>query len=175
MTDTKFLVCVTTHHRYNCGNSAGEWLDLSDYSDANEFADACRALFEDTEADPELLIVDWENVPKALIDSEGGTVHPVFWEYYLPRIKRGYPKEVIDAYFDAYCLQDSDHLRHFEAHYLGKYDSAVDFASELFHACYEIPDFLEYYIDWELVARDLAYDYDIISGDGGRVYVFRID
>ena len=40
-------VYVGTYGKYNAGSLFGEWLDLSDYSDKEEFYDACRELHKD--------------------------------------------------------------------------------------------------------------------------------
>ena len=45
---------------------SGAWLDLSDYSDKEEFYEACRELHKDEE-DAEYMFQDWENVPEGLI------------------------------------------------------------------------------------------------------------
>ena len=52
--------------RYNNGSLYGALLDLSDYSDKEEFYEACRELHEDEE-DAEYMFQDWENVSEGLI------------------------------------------------------------------------------------------------------------
>lgn len=42
-------VYVGTYGKYNNGSLFGAWLDLSDYSDKEEFYDACRELHKDEE------------------------------------------------------------------------------------------------------------------------------
>ena len=42
-------VYVGTYGKYNAGSLLGEWLDLSDYSDKEEFYNACRELHKDEE------------------------------------------------------------------------------------------------------------------------------
>ena len=37
-------VYVGTYNKYNSGSLFGKWLDLSDYSDKDEFMEACREL-----------------------------------------------------------------------------------------------------------------------------------
>lgn len=58
-------VYVGTYNKYNNGSFFGKWLDLSDYSDKDEFLEACRELHED-EQDPEFMFQDYENIPEAL-------------------------------------------------------------------------------------------------------------
>ena len=50
-------VYVGTYAKYNNGNLFGEWLELDDYSDEDEFLEACRELHSDEE-DPELMFQD---------------------------------------------------------------------------------------------------------------------
>ena len=56
-------VYVGTYAKYNNGSLFGAWLNLSDYSDKEEFYEACRELHKDEE-DAEYMFQDWENVPE---------------------------------------------------------------------------------------------------------------
>jgi len=53
-------VYVGTYGKYNNGSLFGAWLDLSDYSDKEDFYEACRELHKDEE-DAEYMFQDWEN------------------------------------------------------------------------------------------------------------------
>lgn len=63
---TEASIYVGTYSKYNEGSIFGEWLNLSDYADIDEFNEACRELHKD-EDDPEFMFQDWENIPKGLI------------------------------------------------------------------------------------------------------------
>lgn len=52
--------------------------------------------------------------------------------------------------------------------YIGQYNSMTDFAEKYMKDTHDIPDYLENYIDWEALADDLSYDYDITKSG----YVF---
>ena len=52
-------VYVGTYGKYNNGSLSGAWLDLSDYSDKEEFYEACRELHKDEE-DAEYMFQDWD-------------------------------------------------------------------------------------------------------------------
>ncbi len=54
-------IYVGTYAKYNEGSIFGKWLDLSDYSDKDEFYETCRELHKDEE-DPELMFQDWEYI-----------------------------------------------------------------------------------------------------------------
>ena len=47
--------------KYNNGSIEGKWFDLSDFSDKDEFCEACKELHADEEA-PEYMFQDWENM-----------------------------------------------------------------------------------------------------------------
>lgn len=53
---------VGTYKKYNEGNLAGKWLNLSNFQTYQDFLRACKELHKD-EHDPELMIQDWENLP----------------------------------------------------------------------------------------------------------------
>ena len=52
-------VYVGTYAKYNNGSLSGAWLDRSDYSDKEEFYEACRELHKDEE-DAEYMFQDYE-------------------------------------------------------------------------------------------------------------------
>jgi antirestriction protein len=58
-------------------------------------------------------------------------------------------------------------------HYAGVYSSVSDFAQELTEETTKIPDSLQYYIDWERMARDLEIN-DILALETGyeEVHIF---
>lgn len=53
-----------------------------------------------------------------------------------------------------------------EDHYAGQYQSVADFAQELTEQSTEIPASLQYYIDWERMARDLEIN-DVLTVETG--------
>ena len=65
-------------------------------------------------------------------------------------------------------------LERFEEAYAGEWDSEEDFAEDLASETMEIPEHLQFYIDYEKLARDLFInDYYSADGEGCKVYVFR--
>lgn len=60
-----------------------------------------------------------------------------------------------------------------EDHYYGAYSSVADFAQELTEQTTQIPQNLQYYIDWERMARDLEIN-DILALETsyGEVHIF---
>ena len=62
-----------------------------------------------------------------------------------------------------------------EDHYHGAYELEVDFAYELFDACYcsnALPENLSYYFDYAAFARDLFINDYIAVNAEGKVHVF---
>lgn len=151
-------IYVGTYAKYNEGSLFGQWLDLPDYSDSEEFYDACKQLHSD-EQDPELMFQDWENIPDSLI-GESWLSDNIF--------------EVVEAItalddteqeaFNIWCndtstdmdTNDIDSLiKSFQDDYQGKYDNEEDFAYEIVEELYDLPDFAKTYFDYEKFARDL--------------------
>ena len=66
VTLSEVKIYVGTYGKYNAGSIFGKCLDLSNYSDKDEFNEACRELHKDEE-DAEYMYQDWENIPDSLI------------------------------------------------------------------------------------------------------------
>jgi antirestriction protein len=164
-TATRTAVYVGTYAKYNDGSIQGEWLDLEDYSDADEFFQACKELHSD-EADPEFMFQDWEGIPDGMI-SESHLNPEVFTWLELD----DNDKQILSAYRDN--IDQAGSLEDATEAYQGTFSSKEDFAEDLFCSCYTIPKELENYIDYGRVVRDLECgDYTFVY-DGGEYLVFR--
>ena len=146
-------VYVGTYAKYNNGSLSGAWLDLSDYSDKEEFYEACRELHKDEE-DAEYMFQDWENVPEGLIGESW-----ISENFFALR----------DAVEDLGEEDADDLVRDFRDEYQGQYDDEEDFAYEIVEECYDLPDFAKTYFDYKQFARDL-FMCDYWFDDG---FVFR--
>ncbi|WP_286778662.1 MULTISPECIES: antirestriction protein ArdA [Sphingobacterium] len=155
---SEFRVYVGTFHKYNNGSLYGKWLELSDYSDIEEFYDACKELHTD-EADPEYMYQDYENLPDELI-SEYGISANIF--EVLEAIE-GMDERHREPFF-VWCNNRSKNLAkeeiyvlisNFEEDYQGDYDDEEDFAREIVEEQYNIPSIAKQYFDYEAFARDL--------------------
>ena len=152
-----------TYAKYNNGSIFGEWFNLNDYADKQDFIDACLALHDDEE-DPELMFQDWEGIPDGLCSES--FVDPKVWDYIAACEE--YDQGAVDAYLNNFGEWDK---AAFEDRYCGSgYREFVDYAEELFDECYahECPDFLRGYIDMERFARALEMEYCFEDG-----HVFR--
>lgn len=147
-------IYVGTYAKYNNGNLFGKWLDLEDYSDKNEFLEACRELHADEE-DPELMFQDWEGIPNGMVGE--CTVDEKCWE--LMDAFNNHDEGAVRAYIE--CFGNWDECD-FQDRYKGQYDSWRDFAEEFVDETgylYEMPDHLRNYFDYDAYARDLKYDF----------------
>jgi len=165
-------IYVGTYAKYNEGSIFGKWMDLSDYSDSEEFYAACRELHGDEE-DPELMFQDWENIPSALI-SESWLSENIFEIIEAVSKLSETQQEAFGVWLD-YMSSDianediDDLIESFEDDYQGEYKDEEDFAYEIVEECYDLPEFAKTYFDYEKFARDLFIgDYYYENG-----FVFR--
>lgn len=56
--------------------------------------------------------------------------------------------------------------------YCGEYDSEKDYAQQLMNDCYEVPEYLQYYIDYDKFARDLFLTDNYSIDIRGKYHVF---
>lgn len=151
-------IYVGTYKRYNNGSLAGAWLDLSDYSDKEEFLNACHEL-HNNESDPEFMFQDWENIPDCLISES--YLSEKFFE--LRDALQELSEDEQNAFF-VWCEykfndiseKDVDLLvSDFKDEYIGDYDSKKDFAFEIIEGNENLSDFAKMYFDYEAYARDI--------------------
>lgn len=151
-------IYVGTYAKYNNGSIYGKWLDLSDYSDKEEFYEACHELHDD-EPDAEFMFQDWENIPSSLIGeswlsdnlfevieavSELDENEREAFYVWLNDGNRDMDTEDINGLIDS-----------FRDDYRGNYKDEEDYAYEIIEQCYDLPEFALNYFDYEKFARDL--------------------
>ena len=152
-----------------------KWLNLEDYSDWDEIVEELEKQgFELDGIDEELFIQDIEG-----IDSSGTN-----WDYVNPQtlfetlkeseiLDNSYKYEIFEAYVEVRSFRCWEEL-------VEKYGSSwdddinlyknMDFKDLAYHmihevCCYEIPEWLENYVDYEAYGRDLSFDgYEEYSG-----------
>lgn len=157
-------IYVSTWAKYNNGCLKGEWVEISDFTDYEDFISHCREIHSDEE-DAELMFQDYENMPENMF-SESGIREDDFYNllemYYHP------DSEAAFAYYSYFGEWD---LKKFENSYSGQAETEYDYAVQLVNDCYDLDSTmgsLAYYFDYEKFARDLfAYDYLFVDG-----YVF---
>lgn len=158
-------VFVGTYHKYNTVGAVGQWMDLEEYADHDEFIQACLKLHSD-EKDPELHFQDYEEFP-AHFYSEC-SISPSLWGYLALDEQ---DREIYEAYISNCGTTDFDSdWEDAQEAYEGEFDSMEAFAESMIDdgAFGDIPDNLIYYLDLSAIARDLSYDYFMENG-----HVFR--
>lgn len=143
-----------------------KWLDLSDYSDWDEIKEELeKEGFKLNGIDEELFIQDIEGIADNSIN----------WDYVNPEdlfntlkesgvLDDEYKFETFAAYLEINNFKDfEDRVNSYGDRWdmdiiLWKDYDWYDLAYNLLHECYEIPKYLENYIDYNSFARDLKYD-----------------
>jgi len=163
--DNEPAVYCGTYAKYNDGNLFGQWIAIDSFDTYEEFNEYCLRL-HCTEEDPELMMQDYECYPQSWYYESGLSAET------FERIKAyaGLDEDRRDAY-EAYLdnLNSEATIEEFEEHYNGKWDSPADFAEDLYSQCYQIPDYLQGFIDWQAVWRNLDTGGDYAEYDG---YIF---
>lgn len=163
-------IYVGTYSKYNDGSLFGAWLDLTEYSDKEEFYEACKELHKD-EDDPEIMFQDYEGIlhdmPRWWID-ESYIDEDVF-EYlqvFADDESRG---EAFIEWVKCAGYRGDFHylMKNFEEAYEGEFSSPEDYAEYLVDemGILQAMGRYSYYFDYSSFARDLFMtDYMYLSG-----------
>lgn len=150
---------VGTYGKYNGGSIAGAWVDLSTFSDGEEFFKFCKALHGD-ERDPEFMFQDYQNFPSSLYSECMGIKdldkiislfseysddeREIIFEYWEENDANAEPQDILDSLV-----------------YTGDFDDyANDVADELIG---DNDSILAQYFNYSAFARDLKFDYTVTS------------
>ncbi|MEN8882703.1 MAG: antirestriction protein ArdA [Flavobacteriaceae bacterium] len=159
-------IYVADLEAYNNGVLKGEWLDLDDYSDADELMDA----IEEVVGENEYAIHDVEGIPSSMYSEYMGRED--FEELY-EMIELAKDNDLpIDVVIDVVSQYDENIVDS----YNGRYDSMREFAEELADEIgienFNNPEYYVYMTDLDrrLYAQDMADSYveDIADEDGGK-------
>jgi antirestriction protein len=153
-------IYVGTYGKYNEGSLHGKWLDLTDYSDKEEFYEACKELHE-KENDPEYMFQDYDGIlhkfPSDWL-SESYISDEVF--EFIEAFEND--EEKGEAFLNwvrsaGYKGTFSYLISHFEDAYEGEYDSPEEYAEYLVEETGILKGMgnLSYYFDYKAYARDL--------------------
>ena len=145
-----------------------KWLDLSAYNDWKEIEEElANQGFVFNGIDEELFIQDIEGIPSNCAN----------WDYMHPQrlfetlndsgiLNDSYKNDVFEAYLEVRSFSDWEEL---VSNYGYRWDDDIilypkmdfeDLAYHMIHevCCYEIPSYIENYIDYEAYGRDLRFD-----------------
>jgi antirestriction protein len=167
MSVTNVSLYVGTYKKYNEGSLFGQWLDLTDYVDAEEFYAACKELHKD-EADPEYMFQDFEGFPDCLYSECGGVER--LYEYIEACNEQG--QDVVDA-----VLEDGGDFEDVENTYflcrdeMFNEDEQIGYAyADIFGGIENIDrKTLERFFDFEAFGREFK-DYNHIFKSGRDIY-----
>lgn len=201
LTDTPkiYVACLAS---YNNGKLYGKWIDANQSADEIQ-EEIKEMLLNSPEPNIDALCCDEclaiTHYPKDNICPECGSdktkIHPTSEEWAIHDYE-GFGDLKIDEYesieevarlaelieehgeafaaYASYIGQDYADADNFEEAYCGEWDSEEEYAEDLMQQCYEIPEYLQFYIDYEKWARDLFInDYFSAESSNGKVYVFR--
>lgn len=167
-------VYVGTYKKYNEGSLFGMWIDLEQFTDAEDFFDVCRQLHDD-EDDPEFMFQDFQFFPREMYhESMSDDGIQLILDYLaLDEDER----EMLDAYCECFGadISDFDEFRELaKERNMGQWESFRDFADHIADeeiaclSCGKETEFFERYFDYESYARDLKMDY--YTSDNGYVF-----
>jgi antirestriction protein len=162
-------IYVADLEAYNNGRLSGVWLDLTDYSDADELMDAINDFLKTTGGE-EYAVHDYENLPSSMYSEYMGVRD--FEEIYEMMDLAKENDLPLDVAMEVVSQFDRSALDEFT----GVYDSEQDFAEQLVDdiGIQSFNDF-QYYLevsdtDRRLLSQDMADGYvdDIRDEDGGN-------
>ena len=175
-TDTAKLF-VTDYASYNEGNQFihGHWVDLSDFSSADEFQEYLENhFFECGIEDPEPMFTDFENFPDSFYsESMSSTEFEKLFDFINLDDD---DKKLVEMYAEAtgYGFDDID-VDSARDSFHGTADSGADFAERMADELGEVPsDFPSWIcIDWDASWHcNLRHDYNYATDDEGTMYFF---
>lgn len=158
-------IYVGTYGKYNDGSIDGDWVDIDDFDNYEDFVDHCRELHKD-EKDPEFMVQDYEGYPEAWYHESG---LPTEDEFYRMKEISELSESEKGAYAAFLSLgYRNDSIENFREHYHGTYNNDSDFGYDT------VKSFgwdgvgeenLEWYFDYDSFGRDLMYDYHMGDPD----------
>ena len=149
---------------YNAGRLVGRWLDLTELKDIDELKKVVDIIANTNPVyGDEWAIHDYSNFP------DMGEYPDLEKVIEVAEIVEEHGFNKINAFLEIYSIEDLDN---FEESYNGEWSSFQDYAEDFFDSCYEVPENISNYIDYEAFARDLSYDYNEVDNPSGGVFVF---
>lgn len=148
-----YVACLAA---YNNGRLHGRWIDATDPHEVWQQVSAMLAASPEPNAE-EWAIHDYENFHGCNISEYAGFDLVCDLAAFLE--EHG---ELGAKLYECFA-NDLDQARAAFDEYAGEYKSAADFAESLHEDIgTEIPDSLQYYIDWQALARDMALNGEIM-------------
>jgi antirestriction protein len=163
-------IYVGTYQKYNSGSISGAWIDITNFSNKEEFLEECKKLHKDEE-EPEFMFQDFEEIPENFISE--CSVSENLWKYielieeHGEKDSEAFIEWLDNQHFnfdkDDFC----DLWDNFKDDYLGFFDSEQEFCEHIFEEfyAYMISDIFRNYIDevsfinsnWSFYSRNGHY------------------
>ena len=140
-------ICIDNSDDWRVKEPSFYWINMNSFESHEEFLQFWHAINS---------VCDWFIADTCGISRNISVLSDEFKKYL--ELCENYDLETVQAYADEYLSLDD-----FEDSYQGDYNDFEEFAEQIFRDCYDIPERLEYYIDWKAVAHDMAYDYTMIG------------
>lgn len=160
-------VYVGTYAKYNNGDLTGQWVDLDQFSDYDDFIEYCKEEIHGDQEDPELMFQDYEGFPEQYYGES--SLDPELWDY-IDKINE-YDKEDIDAILDyghnIDQIEDFIIVEGYDDSDLGTYvvndiDGGVGNLDQ---------NTLENYFDYDGYGRDIRINSQSCFNKNGKFYV----
>ena len=149
-----YIACLAA---YNSGILHGEWIEIGDDIDEtwnqirnvlafSPIPDAEEWAIHDFEGFGGIRLSEWESIDRVHELAEFMQEH----------------EEIGALALDHYCGDIEDATRALE-NYMGCYSSIADYAQEITESGTEIPEHMQFYIDYERMGRDMDMSGDILT------------
>lgn len=168
MTTTNILnevkIYVGTYAKYNNGSIFGEWLNLGDFDNLEDFYTKCKEIHSD-EKDPEFMFQDYEtpDILKNFV-SECGINENIFE---VAEMLDSEDAGMLDAYFSLGYDITEENIETAKEKFFGEFNDYEELGEEYATQTGlldEMPENLKYYFDFEKFGRDLSYDLQESNG-----------
>lgn len=121
---------VTTREAYASGDRFGQWMEVCRYRSKQAFMAAFRELHPQ-EAEPFLLILDWQDIPRCLASGEGVSCRIFRFAGYVSQLdaqrNRAFHLWLEEKYAGLAAYRPSEIIRLFDLSYQGYYPQEGDF------------------------------------------------
>lgn len=149
-------IFASSYGLYSRGSLFGKWFYFDEYETREEMINNIKGYLKGEDDDPEIMYQDFSNLPSSLY-SEFEITEDLFNA--CKYLESNNDDEIIAA-IDAYSeLFDGFNVESFEDKYVGYFDGHYDLGVYFAEVgCFEIPEDIEPYFDYEKYGRDMSFD-----------------
>lgn len=158
-------IYVANLEAYNSGRLIGEWLDLTILNTVETLGKEIDRIATCYSYGDEYAIHDFNNMPSCL--GENPDLEKVLE---VAALIKEHSYEAVKGFLECYSVED---LEHFEESFCGSHDSFKEYAEQYFDDCYEVPEHLASYIDYDKFAYELKMEYHIADAPNYGYFLYR--